>query len=108
MVRALYNFVATNDNEISFKEYDLMSVIKKVDICITRFAMLTSLQQGGRMDGEWETDFEDLGLSKKEREKKKREQEKREREEFPAEGERFYWWKASLTRRAKDGTGTHS
>jgi len=32
MVRALYNFVATNDNEISFKEYDLMSVIKKVEI----------------------------------------------------------------------------
>jgi len=57
------------------------------------------------MDGEWETDFEDLGLSKKEREARKKEQERKDRDEYPEEYQRFYWWKVSLTRRAKEGPG---
>lgn len=57
------------------------------------------------MDGDLE-DFEDLGLTKREKAKKAAEQERAERAEFPLEDQRFYWWKVSLTRRAKDGIGT--
>jgi hypothetical protein len=57
------------------------------------------------MDGDIE-DFEDLGMTKREKAKKLEEEEMAERAEFPLEDQRFYWWKVSLTRRAKDGMGS--
>ena len=86
-----------------------MSILKKVLLsfifhCLSHY-LFCYICQGGRLDGEWETDFEDLGLSKKEREKRKKDQELKERDEFPEKDQKYYWWKASLTRRAKDGPG---